>query len=148
LDIKIKLIIHYPDAYVDYCPDYVILTINREFYNKIKEIRTIFEKYNFTKVQTKKDIFYKPIEFFSIYEEYDEELFNTISDSNLIIEKSGIYIAALTGDIEITSEYLDDKEVKQLIDFSELPIEHMPKYINDKDDNIRNIARERLENRE
>lgn len=140
---------------INYCsnddadyPGYLVVEITRELINKMKPIAQFVKEndlrhakgsYNFSDIIP---TFYDTVDDL----EENKESEHTIRSCAFIINDTDMYIEAsmkYSGDT-IECDSFRYTYLEELLDISEMPIEHMGKYINDDDENIRNIAKERL----
>jgi hypothetical protein len=143
MSVKFKLKITYcSNDEADY-PDYLIYELNRDMLNKMKKIAQFISE-NQLRYSIGNNFY---IDKLPVYYEEDVESDIIICSVNICMASSYFYIKSTIKytDIYIESDTLAYDYVEELLNIEELPLEHMPKYINDKDENIQNIARERLE---
>lgn len=123
-------------------PDFIYVSIDKDLFEKIKRTRLYILDNDIYLAQISipsPDYYYednetkerKPIEF-------------KIYSNAFIIKKSDCFIKGILGDEYLESESFDVIYLEELFRIKELPIEHMGMYLNDEDENIRNIAMERL----
>lgn len=141
----IKMMI--PVEYID-VSGFLIITIKKDLIDKIKKVSSFIEENDLYSAQQSIP---SPDYYTGDLEDEDEErepLKNSVHDNSLIIKSTECFIKGFIGNSYVESEYFDVGYLEKLFHIKELPIEHMGIYLNDEDENIRNIARERLERKE
>lgn len=151
MSVKIKLdMVYCTNSEADY-PSFIVFEITRELFIKMKKIKKWIKKNNLT--YAKGSYPFADIPF--IYYENEKDILSN-NESSTIIEANSIVMAdsyffissaIRHTDCLLESNSLSYNYVEKLLNINELPVEHMAKYINDKDENIQNIAREKLEKR-
>jgi len=137
------------DNYNDY-PDYLIYEITKETFQKWIFLKQIIKENHVELLLSTSDFDNnRPILY---YANGDGDITEAEKDKNdsfkLYMSKNTFYIEVLFRyeDIYIQTIKIEYAYLEQLFTFSMLPIEHMAKHINHIDENIRNIAKERLAN--
>jgi hypothetical protein len=146
--VKITLEIVYCTG--DDYPGYVVVEITRELLNKMIKIGKFVKKNDLTYAKGSYPFVNTPFKYYD--KDEDDIISNQESDIKIeaeaiVMTNSYFYISSISNH-DIQSDTLAYDYVEELLNIEELPLEHMPKYINDEDENIRNIARKRLENSE
>jgi len=125
-------------------PEIMIVSIEKELIEKIKKVSTFVHNNNLFCAQMS-----IPSPDYYTGDEEDREILDYKINSNcLIIKDKDCFFKGFIGHDYVESERFDKEYIEFLFHIKELPIEHMAKYINDDDENIRNIVRERLEGKE
>lgn len=146
MSVKIKIQLHCSEDFVKY-PLYVVWELSRENFNKIKEINKFIIDKDLNSATGK---LFDSITYYDSDEDYEKEIESEISiDDSLIgiYNNTCIYFEASIYDddsCKLNSDGISLSYLERILNVSEEPIKHMPLYINDEDENIRNIAIERL----
>lgn len=143
MSIKIQLEINYSTNEVLDCPTFLIISFEKSIIEKIKKVSSFVRGNDLYCAQQSipsPDYYIGDIE----EEEEIEPLDYKISNNSIIIKSYECFIKGYISTDYVESEYFDVGYLEELFHLKELPIEHMPLYINDEDENIKNIAMERL----
>lgn len=150
MSIKFKITNYCNEDYIEF-PPYTICEISRDELNHLKDIAQMVQNNNLKCAVGNFSFFEKsPVLYdddICIEENLESDI--SIEDNRIIIKPSTFRIECDMGDVNCScfSEDIDYNEIENLIKVSELPIEHMAKYVYHENENIRNIAKERLENK-
>lgn len=145
MSVKFKIYNYCYDDYGEF-PEFTIIKITRDNFNRLKEIAKVVEDNKLEGAIGNSFLFDSGPSFYDNDDDFekDEESPSVSDNAKILITSCDFRIEVIDCPFPFFSAWVGFTELENFLNVSELPIEHMPKYINAKDENVKNLAIERL----